>query len=113
VSTCAQCGKPLQRVHRTFFQQLHYSAAFQCAACGIAEYAPFAYKLHFGPYARCPRCGTVRIVKRRKRDLVDPMHWSFLTILERLAGGKLCHCHYCRIQFYDRRELAPEASRDT
>jgi hypothetical protein len=40
------------------------------------------------------------------------MHWSFLTMLERLAGGKLFHCHYCRIQFYDRRAIAPGAARD-
>ena len=107
---CANCGKPLRRVRRTFFQQFRYSAAYQCRECGGEEYAPHAYRFHFGPYARCPRCGTVRILKRKKRDPVDPMHWSFLIVLERLLGGKLCHCEFCRIQFYDRRNLAPGAN---
>lgn len=39
------------------------------------------------------------------------MHWSFLTLLETIfSGGKLFHCHYCRIQFYDRRNVGAEVS---
>jgi hypothetical protein len=53
----------------------------------------------------------VRIEKLKKRDLIDPMHWSILIVLEWLLFGKLYHCHFCRIQFYDRRGLAPDASR--
>jgi hypothetical protein len=31
-----------------------------------------------------------------------------LNLLELLAHGKLYHCRYCRIQFWDRRRLAAE-----
>lgn len=108
---CANCGKPLQRVHRTLFQQLRYSAVFQCRACGGQEYASRPYRFHFGPRARCPLCGTVRLEKLKKRDMIDPMRWSFLIVLERLLLGKLYHCNSCRIQFYDRRSLATDARR--
>ena len=33
------------------------------------------------------------------------MHTGLLHLLERLAGGALYHCCFCRIQFYDRRVL--------
>jgi hypothetical protein len=36
------------------------------------------------------------------------MHTGFLNFLERRFGGRLYHCRYCRIQFYDRRMLASE-----
>lgn len=111
VETCARCGKPLRRVRRKLFQQLRYSAAFQCRECQSEEYAPRRYRFHFGDRARCPLCGTVRIEKLKKRDPIDPMHWSFLIVLERLLFGKLYHCNFCRIQFYDRRDRAPDASR--
>jgi hypothetical protein len=101
----------LRRVHRSFFQQLRYAAVFQCKDCGVEEYAPRPYRFHFGPYARCPRCGTLRVVKRRERDRIDKMRWGFMTPFDALlGGGKLYHCHLCRIQFYDRRDLSAEGS---
>jgi hypothetical protein len=48
------------------------------------------------------------VVKLKKRDQIDPMHSGFLHLIERLFGGRLYHCRYCRLQFFDRRELAPE-----
>jgi len=76
----------------------------------VEEYAPRAYRFHFGPHVRCPRCGTVKVVKRRDRDRIDPMHYGVLTMLEWLVSfGKLYHCRFCRIQFYDRRNLSPHA----
>jgi len=33
-----------------------------------------------------------------------------LNTFERLSGGKLHHCCFCRIQFYDRRKLAPRTN---
>lgn len=111
VEKCANCGKPLRRVPRTFFQQFGYSAAYQCPECGNQEFEPRPYRFHFGPHARCPQCGTVRLERHKRRDPVDPVRWSLLTVLEWLLGGKLCHCNFCRIQFYDRRNLGPDASR--
>ena len=108
---CAKCGKPVRRVHRTLLQQLRYAAVFECSGCGLKEYAPRPYRFHFGPYVRCPRCGTPRVTQRKRRDRIDRMYWSPLTLLESVfSGGKLFHCHLCRIQFFDRRKLSPDAS---
>jgi len=111
VNNCAKCGKPLRRVHRSLFQHLRYAAIFECKECGIQEYAPRPYRFHFGPHVRCPRCGTLRVAKRRSRDHIDKMRWGFFTPFDFVAGaGKLYHCRYCRLQFYDRRDLSPDAS---
>jgi hypothetical protein len=40
------------------------------------------------------------------------MYTGLLNLLERMAGGKLYHCRYCRIQFWDRRRLASEVAAD-
>ena len=114
MNQCAKCGKALRRVHRGFLQQFRYAAVFEYSGCGLKEYAPRPYRFHFGPHVRCPRCGTRRVTKRRQRDRIDPMYWSLLTAAELVLGaGKLFHCHLCRIQFYDRRNLAPDAATAT
>jgi hypothetical protein len=47
------------------------------------------------------------VVKLKHPDRIDRMHTGFLNLVERLAGkGKLFHCRWCRLQFYDRRPLA-------
>jgi hypothetical protein len=38
------------------------------------------------------------------------MHGGFLNFLERMASGRLHHCRYCRLQFWDRRPLASEVA---
>jgi hypothetical protein len=38
------------------------------------------------------------------------MEPGILNLLERIAGGVLYHCCFCRLQFYDRRELAPRTN---
>lgn len=107
---CARCGARLRRVHRTFFERFSYMAIYECKACGVEEFVPRRFRLHFGGSARCPRCGTYRIVRLKAPDRIDPMHAGLFNLLERLAGGRLHHCRYCRIQFYDRRKLATDGA---
>ena len=38
------------------------------------------------------------------------MERGLLNKLEKLAHGKLYHCKFCRIQFWDRRELEPKVA---
>ena len=83
-------------------------AIFECRDCHEISSSPRRFRLHLGEFCRCPRCGTFRLTKLRKRDKIDPMHGGFLHLLERMASGRLYHCRYCRLQFYDRRDLAPE-----
>jgi DNA-directed RNA polymerase subunit RPC12/RpoP len=105
---CRHCGGHLHRVHRTFVERLQYMAIYACRDCHAEEFAPREYRMHFGPHTRCPHCGTHRLSRLREPDRIDPMHSGFLNWLERLAGGRLFHCRYCRIQFYDRRPLPGE-----
>ena len=67
---------------------------------------PHRYQFHLGPECRCPRCGTYRVTKLRERDKIDRMSDGFLNLLERMWGGRLYHCCFCRVQFFDRRPLA-------
>lgn len=98
----------MRRVHRSFAERFRYMAIFKCRECAAVESAPRQYVFHLGPQCRCPRCGTLRVVRLRSRDHIDPMRHGLLNLLERMAGGRLYHCRYCRIQFFDRRPLAPE-----
>lgn len=99
----------MRRVHRTFLEHFRYIAIYECARCVIREHVPRPYVFHFGKETRCPSCGTLRVTRLKGRDRIDPMRTGFLNVLERLAGGKLFHCRFCRLQFYDRRQPAPEA----
>jgi DNA-directed RNA polymerase subunit RPC12/RpoP len=107
---CAKCGSQLGRVHRSLLQRLSYMAVYECRQCAEKLVVPRRYRFHLGQSCRCPQCGTYRVTRLREPDHIDPMVGGALNLLERLAGGKrLCHCRYCRIQFYDRREIAPQS----
>ena len=36
-----------------------------------------------------------------------------LNLMERMLGGSLYHCCYCRLQFYDRRKMEHVAALET
>ena len=103
---CGQCGERLKRVHRTFFERFSYMAIYECRKCHREEFVARRYRYHFGPSCRCPECGTYRVVRLKHPDKIDRKHSGFLNFLERLAGGgRLFHCRWCRLQFFDRRAL--------
>ena len=105
---CDECGGRLRRVHRTFLERFRFMAIYECRDCNREQAYARRYTYHFGPYCRCPECGTYRLTRLKARDKIDPLFTGFLNLLERLAGGRLHHCRYCRVQFYDRRVVAPE-----
>ncbi len=100
---CSNCGGHLRRVHRTLGERLSYIAIYQCRQCDREEFVPRSYRLHLGTVCRCPKCGTYRVVKLEKPDKIDKMQTGLLNWLEKLAGGSLYSCCFCRLQFYDRR----------
>jgi DNA-directed RNA polymerase subunit RPC12/RpoP len=102
----------MRRIHRTLIERLSYLAIYECKDCHAEDNLPRNHTLHLGKSARCPKCGTYRIVKLKEPDHIDPMHTGPLNLLERLVGGKLFHCRYCRIQFFDRRRLHSEVAAD-
>jgi DNA-directed RNA polymerase subunit RPC12/RpoP len=107
---CGNCGGRLKRIHRTFSERFSYMAIYECRKCSQELCIPRRYRYHLGGEARCPHCGTTRLTKLKDRDGIDPMQSGLLNLMERLAGGKLYHCCFCRIQFYDRRHLEPRVS---
>src|SRR4051812_32298866 len=105
---CRYCGgSALKRVHRTFFERFGYMAIYECRDCENEEFIPRQHTFHLGQHVRCPRCGTFRVTKLKGIDKIDKMFSGPLNSLEKLAGGTLHHCCFCRIQFYDRRQMAP------
>ena len=108
---CGYCGSSrLKRVHRTFFERLSYQAIYECRDCENEEFIPRPHTFHLGDHARCPKCGTFRLSRLKSLDRIDRMFSGPLNTFERLAGGDLHHCCFCRIQFYDRRKLAPRSN---
>lgn len=104
----------MRRVHRTLLERISYLAIYSCKECHAEDNLPRAHQLHRGKAARCPKCGTFRLTRLREPDHIDRMHTGFLNALEKMAGGRLFHCRYCRIQFWDRRRLQSEvAARET
>ena len=103
----------MRRVHRTFFERFSYMAIYECRDCDAEKLYPRRYTYHFGPHCRCPHCGTFRVTRLKSPDKIDRRHTGFLNFLEKQLGGRLHHCRYCRIQFYDRRALASEDTTGT
>jgi DNA-directed RNA polymerase subunit RPC12/RpoP len=56
--------------------------------------------------AKCPDCGTTRLVIRRRRDPIDRYHGGLLAWWRKKMGAKLYHCIFCRLQFYSSLPLA-------
>jgi DNA-directed RNA polymerase subunit RPC12/RpoP len=102
---CVKCGAKLRRIHRTLSERIVYMAIFKCQGCQAEQVVPRSWLYHFGPDVRCPQCGTYRVTKLRSPDKIDPMAGGLLNRLERVMNGRLFHCRFCRIQFYDRREM--------
>jgi hypothetical protein len=91
-------------------ERFSYLAIYECRECENEEFIPRQYTFHLGENARCPRCGTLRVTKLRAPDKIDPMVTGLLNRVEKMAGGSLHHCCFCRLQFYDRRKLAPRTT---
>jgi DNA-directed RNA polymerase subunit RPC12/RpoP len=102
---CTRCGGRLRRVHRTWFERLGYLAIYHCQACSQEQVVLRRWRYHFGAGPRCPVCGSYRITRLRAPDRIDPMRTGFFNFLERIRRGRLYHCRFCRVQFYDRREM--------
>jgi len=100
----------VRRIHRTLVERFSYLAIFQCCVCEREQHMPRPFRLHFGPHARCPKCGTFRLTRLGEPDGIDRIQGGLFSLFERLCHGNLFHCRFCRVQFYDRRPQAPPAS---
>jgi DNA-directed RNA polymerase subunit RPC12/RpoP len=100
---CLQCGGELRRTRRKLFERFGYAKAYRCKNCdsrvrvGVASHSK---KLKF---AACPKCHTYELTAPRRVDKIDKMIKGPRSFLQRIMGGTLYHCWYCRLQFYDLR----------
>lgn len=62
---------------------------------------------------QCPRCHTLKVSRRIAPDKIDPVIKTFSSVIQGLLGGRLYHCNYCRIQFYDLRHSMKNAPTGT
>jgi len=81
---------------------------FECPECKDVKRIARRYTYHLGDEARCPLCGTYRLRVLAERDHIDRMLRNPVNAIKRWMGGKIFHCRYCRVQFYDRRRLAEQ-----
>jgi len=115
MALCEKCGGRLTRRHRKWYQRFVYKQVLQCRKCGIESQTPREFTLKPTAIVQCPRCHTNKVSRRIAPDKIDPVIKSFGSMIQGLLGGRLYHCNYCRIQFYDLRHSmkATPAGNDT
>jgi len=105
---CRTCGGRLRRIHRSFVERFFYMGVFECPQCKDIKRVARRFTYHLGEEARCPLCGTFRLRVLAEKDHIDRMLKNPVNVWQRWMGGKIFHCRYCRVQFYDRRRLAEQ-----
>ncbi len=110
---CPKCSGVLVRSHRRGLEKLIFSQAYRCKGCQYRKCESYLSTGILDKYASCPRCGNPVPDRRSRRDRVDSMLHTPLRMLHWMMGGKLYHCVFCRLQFYDVRDIksAAEESR--
>lgn len=91
----------MHRVHRSLWERMLYYAVFECTECGELRHEPRRITFYLGAETRCPNCGTERLRRLQQRDRIDRMYKGPLNVIAAVLGGRLYHCAFCRIQFYD------------
>ncbi len=92
----------MRRSRRSLAERLLYSEAFRCEKCGQrVRTALFSFR--YVRYVKCPCCHSVDLTALKRRDGIDRMQKGLLNFVQRISGGKLYHCWFCRLQFYDTR----------
>lgn len=79
-------------------------AVYKCRECGARGIHPRWYLWYFDGPARCPLCGTEKLRRLAELDRIDPLIWNLYRPFASFPSFAmhLCHCRFCRIQFYDR-----------
>jgi hypothetical protein len=102
---CPKCRGVLIRSHRRGPEKLIFSQAYRCKDCNRRTCCSYLSTGVFDKYASCPRCGNPVPDRRSRKDKVDSMLHTPLRMLHWMFGGKLYHCIFCRLQFYDARSV--------
>jgi DNA-directed RNA polymerase subunit RPC12/RpoP len=108
---CPDCGGVLIRKKRNPAQRLVFRCVYRCSECRRGVSQPRSFLTVFHRYCECPRCGTTDVVRREQKDRIDGVSPNPLRRMLKLIGCPLYHCTFCRMQFRDWRNLAPEVRR--
>ena len=101
--SCRECGAGLRRSKRRFLDRLRYLEAYRCTGCGARYHVTLSSRLALARYAKCPKCRYQVITPMKRIDKIDKMRGGIFNMIHRVFGGKLYHCWFCRLQFYDLR----------
>lgn len=97
------------RVARTLPQKFAYSSIHECKRCRERRVDRRKLRIALHSSSRCPHCGSERLTIFKKRDRIDRLYKSPLSLLQGLLGASLYHCPVCRLQFYDLRDPSQAA----
>jgi DNA-directed RNA polymerase subunit RPC12/RpoP len=100
---CLQCGGELRRSRRRLIERFGYSKAYRCKDCDARVRVSIASDSKNLKFAACPKCRTHELSAPKRVDKIDKLLKGPRSLLQRLLGGTLYHCWYCRLQFYDLR----------
>jgi DNA-directed RNA polymerase subunit RPC12/RpoP len=93
----------LRRSHRRLLERFGYSKAYRCKNCDARVRVAIASHTKNLKFAACPRCHTYELTAPKRVDKIDRLLRGPKSLLQRVLGGTLYHCWYCRLQFYDLR----------
>lgn len=112
MAVCTKCGGGMTRRHRKWYQRFVYKQVLQCHKCGTEAPVPREFTLKPTAVVQCPRCHTRKVSRRIAPDKIDPVVKNLSSVVQGLLGGRLYHCNYCRIQFYDLRHTTKLSNQD-
>jgi len=98
---CLQCGGELRRSRRRLLERFGYSKAYRCKDCDARVRVTIASQSKNLKFAACPKCHSYELTAPKRIDKIDKLVRSPRSFFQRIMGGTLYHCWYCRLQFYD------------
>ncbi len=98
---CNRCGDELVRVRRSHLSRIFFSAVYRCRGCERDFRVPHLAFKGISMHSCCPRCGSFRLERLRKRDRIESLSHSPVSFLQMLLGAPISWCPLCRLQFYD------------
>jgi predicted RNA-binding Zn-ribbon protein involved in translation (DUF1610 family) len=113
MSPCPNCGLHMTRVHRSAMQKVLYRDVLACSRCRFRTKrlrigVDVALTFYFSRFTHCIRCGSPRIERLSKRDVVDSMSRHPVSGVLRLTGAPIRRCPACRLQYCDWRPPVPD-----
>ncbi len=94
------------RTRRKLWERAVYTVLVRCRTCDRRTGQKRLFYNYFSRDTRCPCCGGAVLERRVKADRVDRQLRNPFRLAQRLLGGTLFHCEFCRVQFYDLRGMA-------